>query len=217
MARRMSNASRPCKSITSAPRKISPFDNVGLLDLIVKTGIAEAIASRLGEFKGNRDALAETVENNVRSKIMKAHLTDPAYYERMSSLLDEIIRLRKEKAIEYEEYLKRIAELASRVQSGMTPGTPEQLNTPGRLALYNNLKGHVPEHRLGEAPATYGEADDAVDLALRLDQAIKRKRQADWRGVVARERMVKQAMFEVLKDIGEVNRLFPIVFAQKEY
>ena len=29
--------------------------------------------------------------------------------------------------------------------------------------------------------------------------------------------MVKQAMFDVLKDIKEVNRLFPIVFAQKEY
>lgn len=29
--------------------------------------------------------------------------------------------------------------------------------------------------------------------------------------------MVKQAMFEVLKDIKEVNRLFPIVFAQTEY
>ena len=36
------------------PRKISPFDNMGLLDLIVKTGIANAIASQLGGLKGNR-------------------------------------------------------------------------------------------------------------------------------------------------------------------
>ena len=28
------------------PRKISPFDNVGLLDLVVKTGIADAIGCR---------------------------------------------------------------------------------------------------------------------------------------------------------------------------
>ena len=27
------------------PRKISPFDDIGLLELIVKTGIADAIAS----------------------------------------------------------------------------------------------------------------------------------------------------------------------------
>src|SRR5208337_1603731 len=30
------------------PRKISPFDNMGLLELIVKTGIAEAISKQLG-------------------------------------------------------------------------------------------------------------------------------------------------------------------------
>ena len=38
------------------PRKISPFDNMGLLDLIVKTGIADAIATQLGGLKGNKDA-----------------------------------------------------------------------------------------------------------------------------------------------------------------
>ena len=33
----------------------------------------------------------------------------------------------------------------------------------------------------------------------------------------AREQIVKQALYEVLKDIDEVNRLYPIVFAQREY
>jgi type I restriction enzyme R subunit len=201
----------------SAPRKISPFDNIGLLDLIVKTGIADAIASQLGGLKGNRDAIAETVENNVRSKIMKEQLTDPAYYEKMSALLDEIIRLRKEKAIEYEEYLKRIADLATRVQAGRGMDVPEQLKTPGQMALYNNLQSHVADHRAEESKAQYGRVDEVLELSLRLDEAIKRKRPADWRGVVAKEQMIKQAMYEVLKDIDEVNRLFPIVFAQKEY
>ncbi len=36
----------------------------------------------------------------------------------MSTLLDEIIAARKAKAIEYEEYLKRIAELAKQVGAG---------------------------------------------------------------------------------------------------
>ena len=73
------------------PRKISPFDNMGLLELIVKTGIANAIATQLGGLKGNKNAIAETIENNVRRKIIKEHLNDPAYYEKMSTLLDEII------------------------------------------------------------------------------------------------------------------------------
>jgi len=60
------------------PRKISPFDDVGLLDLIVKTGIADAIASQLGGLKGNKTAIAETIENNVRNVIIRDRLTDPA-------------------------------------------------------------------------------------------------------------------------------------------
>ena len=40
----------------------------------------------------------------------------------MSALLDEIIAARKAKAIEYEEYLKRIAELAKKVQAGTGRG-----------------------------------------------------------------------------------------------
>src|SRR5437773_11283183 len=47
-----------------ASRKISPFENMGLMELIVKTGIANAIAT-LGSLKGNRNAVAETIENNL--------------------------------------------------------------------------------------------------------------------------------------------------------
>src|SRR6202044_387811 len=110
------------------PRRISPFDSMGLLDLIVKTGIAKAIAMQLGGLKGNKDAIAETIENNVRRKIIKEHLNDPAYYEKMSALLDEIIAARKARAIEYEEYLKRIAELAKKVDAGHAEETPEKLD-----------------------------------------------------------------------------------------
>jgi type I restriction enzyme, R subunit len=200
-----------------APRKISPFDGIGLLDLIVKTGIAAAIAERLGDMKGNKESIAETIENNVRSKILKEQLTDPAYFAKMSALLDEIIRQRKEKAIEYEDYLARIADVARRVSAGKADDTPAQLKTAAQRALYNNLKDHVAGDAVAEPPATYGNQTRGLDLVLQLDAAIKDRKPDGWRGVVAKEQMVKQAMFDVLKDIQEVNRLFPIVLAQKEY
>jgi type I restriction enzyme R subunit len=200
-----------------APRKISPFDGIGLLDLIVKTGIADAIAERLANMKGNKESIAETIENNVRSKILKEQLTDPAYFAKMSALLDEIIRLRKERAIEYEDYLARIAHVAKQVAAGKSDDTPQQLKTTGQLALYNNLKDHVVTDAAQQPEAAYGGRTKALDTALLLDAGIKAKRPDGWRGVVAKEQLVKQAMFDVLKDIKEVNRLFPIVFAQKEY
>lgn len=200
-----------------APRKISPFDGIGLLDLIVKTGIADAIAERLGEMKGNRESIAETIENNVRSKILKEQLTDPAFFAKMSSLLDEIIRLRKERAVEYEDYLTRIADVVRKVSAGRADDTPVQLKTTGQLALYNNLKDHMAHNVVREPEAPYAGKTHTLEQALALDAAIKSKRPDGWRGVVAKEQMVKQAMFDVLQDVHEVSRLFPIVFAQKEY
>jgi type I restriction enzyme R subunit len=200
-----------------APRKISPFDGIGLLDLIVKTGIADAIAERLGDMKGNKESIAETIENNVRSKILKEELTDPAFFAKMSTLLDEIIRLRKERAIEYEDYLARIADIVKRVDAGKADDTPVQLKTTGQLALYNNLKDHVSIHAIQEPEMPYAGKTRALDTALALDAAIKSKRPDSWRATVAKEQMVKQVMFDVLKDIKEVNRLFSIVLTHKEY
>jgi type I restriction enzyme R subunit len=59
-----------------ASRKVSAFGDMGLLELIQKTGIADAIAAQLAGMKGNTNAISETIENNVRSKIIKEHLND---------------------------------------------------------------------------------------------------------------------------------------------
>lgn len=202
------------------PRKISPFDDIGLMELIVKTGIADAIASQLGGLKGNKDAIAETIENNVRRKIIKEHLNDPAYYGKMSSLLDEIIALRKAKAIEYEEYLKRIADLVKRVEAGVAEDTPEQLkSSPALRALYNNLKRDSRSgNGITEIAGEYlVDSDPVLELALKLDTVVRQVRPDGWRGVQSREQVIKAALYEILQDEDEVERIFPIVKAQGEY
>ncbi|MDT7042671.1 type I restriction endonuclease subunit R [Candidatus Nitronereus thalassa] len=204
------------------PRKISPFDNMGLLELIVKTGIANAIATQLGGLKGNKNAVAETIENNVRRKIIKEHLNDPAYYDKMSALLNEIIAARRSKAIAYEEYLRRIAELANRVEAGQAEDMPDELNTPGRRALYNNLKPETIDGGASvgaESMASYGNAtnDDVLKLAVKIDETVKRTRPDGWRGVQARERVIKAALYGILQNEAEVERIFLIIKQQKEY
>src|SRR3990172_12684078 len=98
----------------------------------------------------------------------------------MSTLLDEIIRARKAKAIEYEEYLKRIADLARRVDAGVAEDTPEQLkSSPALRALYNNLKAAsgtpARADRVAEAQGEYAVSGHPVlNLALKIDAAIKR-------------------------------------------
>ncbi len=179
-------------------RKISPFDNIGLLDLIVKTGIADAISQQLGGLKGNRNAIAEAIENNVRRKIIREFLNDPAFYEKMSELLDEVILARRQRAIEYEEYLRRIAQIAVQVGTGRSDDTPQQLDTPGKRALWNNL-------------------NQDEDLALRIDQVVKQVRPDDWRGIQARENVIKRELFTILANEEEVERIFKIIYQQHEY
>jgi type I restriction enzyme R subunit len=182
----------------AVPRPISDFDNIGLLDLIVKTGIAEGIAAKLGDTKANKDAVAETIENNVRSKIVKEHLSDPAFYEKMSALLDEVIAARKSKALDYEAYLKEIEKIIRRVNAGKAEDTPERLNTPGLRALYSNL-GNDEER------------------AIRIHEAILKVRPDAWRGVPPRENKIKQALYQELNDKAEVERVFLIIQKQTEY
>jgi type I restriction enzyme R subunit len=43
------------------PRKVSSFEDMPLLDLIVKTGIDKAIATQLSGLKGTKNAVAETI------------------------------------------------------------------------------------------------------------------------------------------------------------
>jgi hypothetical protein len=182
----------------SEPQNISPFGDLSLIELIVKTGIADAIGSLPNGIKGNKEAVAETIENNVRSKIIKDHLIDPAFFAEMSVLLSAIIKERKEKAISYEQYLKKIAELAKRVQEGQSESTPEALNTPAKRVLYNNLGKNK-------------------DSALAVHEAVIKYRPDGWRGNDAKEKVIKRGLYEVLKNVDEVERIFPIIKEQSEY
>ena len=139
----------------------------------------------------------------------------------MSALLDEIIAARKARAIEYEKYLKRIADLARKVEAGLADDTPEPLKRSAALrALFNNLKQN--EHaitRMAEKRGEYGVGRDPVlDLALRIDETIRNKRPDGWRGIQTRENVIKAALLPLLdNDVAEVERIFLIIKAQREY
>lgn len=90
---------------------------------------------------------------------------------------------------------------------------------PGLRALYNNLRreegaGRVSEPRTDHAATT---DDDVLERALRIDREVKRVRLDGWRGTQAKERAVKAALYSVLQDADEVERIFLIIVQQPEY
>jgi len=179
-------------------KRIDPFENQTLLDLIVNTGIADAINQLPDGIKSSKEAVAETIENNVRQKIIKEHLIDPAFFEEMSRLLKTIIEELRQKKISYEDYLKKMAELARRVMHGGGDDLPKTIKTPAQRALFNNLNKN--------------EA-----LALKIDEAVKRVKQVDFRGDERKENIIKYEIFQIVKDEKEAERIFAIIKEQREY
>lgn len=208
------------------PRKISDFDDMGILEVIVKSGLDKVIGHLSKTLGGNETAIAETIENNVRSKIIKEQLNDPAYYEKMSKLLDEVIALRKSKAIDYEEYLKRIGELAKRVEVGGVSEAPPGLNSKGKLAIYNMLQRILSRPFSDDgSPANVAEShpdyvaggDSNVELALRIDERVRQVRPHSWKGVQAKEAIVYDAVFQLLSNDDHAEQIFAVLLAQEEY
>lgn len=178
--------------------RIDNFENQSLLELINKIGIDDAINKFPTGIKNNQEAVAEFIENNVRQKIITEHLIDPAYFEEMSKLLGAIIIELRQKKISYEEYLKKMAILASKVSNNKRDDLPDSIKTSSQRALYHNLN-----------------KDES--LALKIDEAVKRVKQVDFRGNERKERLIKQEIYKILQDEKEVERIFSIIKEQKDY
>jgi len=198
------------------PEKISDFDDIPLVDLIVKTGIANAIAEKLGKKRSN-DAVAEIIENNVRRKIIKERLNNPAFFDKMSQLLDEVIADRKRKAIEYEKYLQKIADLANKVYSGHAEDTPDALKKSKAVkAIYDNLQP-FSEKCVAEGQAPFF-GDELILLAQQIDTVVRENKRANFRDDEVKERLIMGAMSPLLNDDkAEVMRIFDVIKKQAEY
>lgn len=179
-------------------RRIDPFEKQSLLELIVNSGIADAINKLPEGIKNSHEAVAETIENNVRKKIITEHLIDPAYFDEMSKLLNTIIAELRQKKISYAEYLKKMAELAKRVVNAQGDDLPKTIQTRAQRALFNNL-------------------DKNEERALQIDAAVRRVKQVDFRGDDRKENLIKYEIYQILKDEKEVERIFAIVKEQREY
>jgi type I restriction enzyme R subunit len=64
---------------------ISAFDDMSLVQLIVERG-ADAVNALPNGIRENREAVSETIENNVRKLIIDETPINPKYYETMSGL-----------------------------------------------------------------------------------------------------------------------------------
>ena len=177
---------------------ISAFDDVSLIQLIVESG-ADAVNALPQGIRQSKEAVAETIENNVRKLIIDETPINPKYYEKMSELLDALIEQRKREALSYQEYLAQIVELTKKAQGAETTASyPAALNSKAKRALFDNLDG-----------------DEA--LALAIDEEIRLTKKDSWRGNKFKEKEVRNAIKKHVADPGQLDVIFELVWNQDEY
>ena len=177
--------------------KISAFDDMSLVQMIVERGV-DALKELPKGICDSQEAVAETIENNLRRVIIDEQPINPKYYEKMSELLDSLIIQRREKALEYEQYLSELFTLADKVQKPGGTDYPQSLNTGATRALYDNL----------------GKDED---LALAVDYAVLSSKKDGWRGHKVKEKEVRYAIKRVLNDEKLADDVFELVKNQSDY
>ena len=188
-----------------------------LTQVIVETGIHEAIAKRLNQQgKLSRNAIAEGIINNVRKTIIRDQLTDPKFYDEISKLLEDLIKQKRTDTESYEEFLKNAEALVKRMAQKQTGSHPSVLNGhPEAIVLFNNLATI--------ACTTFvcpSDEDKRAELALALDRAVREKAPANWKEDIEGPRgiQVLNALFKLMsRDREATQAIFAIVKSQTGY
>lgn len=182
----------------NSSKKISDFENKSLVDLIIKLR-DELEGTPEDKRRGRQTSVAETIENNVRKVVNEESQTNPKYYERMSKLLDELIKQRKQETIDYKEYLDKIKKLAEQVSNSTSSQSyPSSINTRAKQALYDNL-------------------DNDENLAILLDEAVKYNKLDGWRDGGIKEKKLRIEVNSIVGDPEKTMNIMEIIKAQNEY
>ena len=183
--------------VSEGAEKIGDFDDFTLLDFILDQ--REKLAGDNSDSR-NQESAAETIEKNVRKKIVERQLVNPKYYEKMSAILDQLIQERRQGVIDYTELLQKYIDLARNVtKPEENEDYPETVRHSAALrALYDNTGYNA-------------------DLAIDLHEAVLRSRMDGFRNNPVKEKQIKRELYKILKDKNEVERIFKIIVEQEEY
>ncbi len=199
-----------------AATNLGDLGELSLIDLIVQTGIHDAIARKLNQQgKLSHKAIAEGIINNVRKAIIREQLTDPKYYEQMSKLLEDLIEQSRSDAMAYEEFLRKAEELVQKLAE-------KQPQTSVPAVLHGHAEATVLFNNLDSIPATTfrypTDEEHRAELARKIDLAVRERAPAGWKGDAPREAQVINAIYPLLdRDREATKALFEIIKNQPGY
>ena len=145
-------------------------------------------------------ACPEAIENNIRRKVIEKVTVNPRYYAKMSEILDKLIEERKQGVLDYAQMLEKYIKLAKNVDC------PEE-----------NEKYPESIRKSKALMAIYDNTGEDEKFAIKIYKAVKKQALSGFRDNQTLVRRVKKALFEILGDDSEVERVYKIIEKQEEF
>ena len=181
-----------------ATETVADFEDTGLVELIVQMGKG-ALDKLPKGIRSDPDAVAETIANNVRKVIIDEHAMNPKYYDKMSALLDDLIKQRQQEALDYKDYLEKLIALTQQVGK-------RESDTEYPAWADNGVRRALIDFGLAE------------DQAVAVDRAVMQTKPDHWVGNPMKERRVIRAIRAVLPEgYEQLDELFALIKARDEY
>ena len=182
---------------------IAALDDYSFIDRLDPDKIAnpdDTTADELDDALGGKGSAAETITAHVRKNIATKHDSNPEQYDRLSERLNRLLQDLKDEKESYKAILAKIVLIDQEMRKKNQKNYPEEINTDGLRALYDNL-------------------GKSSGLAIALYQRIKACAEDGWRDNVAnRGKKLKKIVAATLENTEfDVDEIMSIIAANPEF
>lgn len=182
--------------------KLVGLEDISFLELIDLEG--EKAVDKLPEnIRRSERSVAELLAANMRKMIISERPNNPAYFDKMSTLLNQLLQAQKDGKLLYKELIENLIEKIREARSETKARYPEKIDTKGKRALYDNLG-----------------RDEA--LALKVHEIVKQNAKHGFRNMSGggmKMKALRRAVQRILPGAitDKLDEIMEVIIAQKEY
>ncbi len=182
-----------------------------LIDLHVGAGEVEQVTELVNIFERERfeeeveritgeAAKADTIASRTQKTVTERMDEDPAFYEKFSKLLSEVIEAWRKKRLSDAEYLAKVKEIAERVRTRTGDDVPERVGySDTAKAFYGYVRDALRVHQ-GDDPTC---SELAAELAVEMHGIVEKQAIVNWTANLDVQNRMKTEIEDLLFNIQE--------------
>lgn len=166
-----------------------------LVDIFDQEAFAKEV-EKVTEPSGKADTIAHRLQKTISERWQE----DPAFYEKFSKMLEEVIRAFREQRIAATQYLKQVTEIMTSVVNRVDEEIPSVLNGHNEAKAFYGVVNGVAESLGAGGDAT---RQASAEIALRIDEILESRRIVNWVHNPDQQNAMRTEMEDYLFDAKE--------------